>query len=37
MRRKIAIAAGGLVLGAALWFGVVYGFICEFAKAVDDG
>lgn len=32
--RRIAIVAGAFVLGAAIFFGVVYGFLCEFTKAV---
>lgn len=35
MRRKLTIGAGVLVLGAALWFGAVYGFVCAFARTVE--
>lgn len=35
--RKVFMVAGAVALAGALWFGLVYGFVCEFAKAVGDG
>ena len=33
--RKAAMIGGGLLLAASLRFGLVYGFVCAFARTVE--
>ena len=35
--RKAVMVGGAVTLAGVLWFGLVYGCVCEFAKAVGDG
>lgn len=35
LARTTAIVTGAVLLGGAVFFGIVYGFICEFTKAVE--